>query len=138
MHPKHSYRKFVLSKEIVLSLFAMIGVSAQTVFADDRPPGQPGGTQGATPRAAPAAAAPAAAHPEPKLESAIRQSPVGASSAAGIQRTSRTSVKGLADKNGLVSRDDFLQLMGLKFDAVDKTRTGKLSVDEIREVLKGE
>ena len=44
-------------------------------------------------------------------------------------------VKKMADKDGMVSRQSFLEMMGKKFDAMDTGKKGMLSPDDVMRIF---
>ncbi len=65
---------------------------------------------------------------------AALSTPVLAADGDGMQTFSR-QVQSMANKDGMVSKKDFMAMMEKKFDAMDKSRKGMLSTQDIMHIF---
>jgi hypothetical protein len=54
--------------------------------------------------------------------------------ADGDMMASRAEVTKMANKDGMISKKDFMMLMEKKFDEMDKGRKGMLSIDDVMRI----
>jgi len=60
--------------------------------------------------------------------------PAFAADGDGMQSFARET-RSMADKDGMVSKKDFMKMMEKKFDAMDKQHKGMLSTDDIMHIF---
>ncbi len=61
--------------------------------------------------------------------------PVFAADGDGGLQQFAMETKKMADKDGMVSKKDFMKMMEKKFDAMDKSHKGMLSTDDIMRIF---
>jgi len=54
--------------------------------------------------------------------------------ADGDMMASRAEVTKMANKDGMITKKDFMMLMEKKFDEMDKSKKGMLSVDDVMRI----
>src|SRR5438105_6163602 len=68
------------------------------------------------------------------LAMAALSAPAPALAADGDMMASRAEVTKMANKDGMITKRDFMMLMEKKFDEMDKGKKGMLSVDDVMRI----
>jgi Ca2+-binding EF-hand superfamily protein len=69
------------------------------------------------------------------IGAAVAFSPVVSSYAQQDSKMMQELKKMDVNKDGMVSREEFLKMMGAKFDAMDKDKKGMLSLGDISKII---